>query len=194
MLYKYSMHVDCFPHCQKSRCLSLWEKNRHLTHNDKKLDLKTFRYQLEYTAIMLQCTLTNLRGRWQENNSSGINILGVHCTNINHELVICRTVILLKSALSFGHTQWSLIGLSQEKNKKIVGYFDLFGMAFVFFGQIYLVPLLCVCVCLSLHLLGWAHSLWRFLGPRLELLFSNLNWNLLGRIVRTQPNMNFSTT
>ena len=140
------MHVDCFPHCQKSRCLSLWEKNRHLTHNDKKLDLKTFRYQLEYTAIMLQCTLINLRGRWQENNSSGINILGVHCTNINHELVICRTVILLKSALSFGHTQWSLIGLSQEKNKKIVGYFDLFGMAFVFFGQIYLVPLLCVCV------------------------------------------------
>ena len=29
-----------------------------------------------------------------------------------------------------------------------------------------------VCVCLSLHPLGWAHSLWRFLGPQLGLLFS----------------------
>ena len=28
-----------------------------------------------------------------------------------------------------------------------------------------------VCVCLSLHPLGWAHSLWRFLGPQLGLLF-----------------------
>ena len=27
-----------------------------------------------------------------------------------------------------------------------------------------------VCVCLSLHPLGWAHSLWRFLGPQLGLL------------------------
>ena len=51
-----------------------------------------------------------------------------------------------------------------------------------------------VCVCLSLHPLRWAHSLWRFLGPQLGLLFSNLNWNLLGMIVRTQPNMNFSNT
>ena len=27
-----------------------------------------------------------------------------------------------------------------------------------------------VCVCLSLHPLGWAHSLWRFLGPQMGLL------------------------
>ena len=26
------------------------------------------------------------------------------------------------------------------------------------------------CVCISLHPLGWAHSLWRFLGPQLGLL------------------------
>jgi len=48
-------------------------------------------------------------------------------------------------------------------------------------------------MCLSLHLLGWAHSFRRFLGPQLGLLFSNLNWNLLGRIVRTHPHMNFSS-
>ena len=29
-----------------------------------------------------------------------------------------------------------------------------------------------MCVCLSLHPIGWAHSLWRFLGPQLEPLFS----------------------
>ena len=28
-----------------------------------------------------------------------------------------------------------------------------------------------VCVCLSLHPLGWAHSFWRFLGPQLGLHF-----------------------
>ena len=28
-----------------------------------------------------------------------------------------------------------------------------------------------MCVCLSLHPLGWAHSFWRFLGPQLGLLF-----------------------
>ena len=66
---------------------------------------------------------------------------------MNYELVISRTLILLMSALSFGHTQWSLIGLSQEKNKKIVGYFDLFGMAFVFFWpDISRTPVVCVCV------------------------------------------------
>ena len=46
-------------------------------------------------------------------------------------------------------------------------------------------------VCLPLHPLGWALSLWRLLGPKLELLFSNLNWNLLVWIVKTQPKMNF---
>ena len=46
-----------------------------------------------------------------------------------------------------------------------------------------------MCVCLSLHPLGWAHSLRRFRGPQFGLLFSNLNWNLLARKVRTQPNM-----
>ena len=36
-----------------------------------------------------------------------------------------------------------------------------------------------MCVCLSLHLLGWARSFRRFLGPQLGLLFSNLNWFFL---------------
>ena len=61
-------------------------------------------------------------------------------------------------------------------------------------AKLYYFRCVCVCVCSSLHPLRWAHSLWRFQGPQLGLLFSNLNRNLLGRIARTQPNMNFSTT
>ena len=49
-------------------------------------------------------------------------------------------------------------------------------------------------VCLSFHPSGWAHSLWRFLGPRLWLLFSNLHWKPLGMKVWTQHNINYSTT
>ena len=40
---------------------------------------------------------------------------------------------------------------------------------------------MCVCVCLSLHPLGWAHSLLRFLGPQLGLLFFEFELKATGK-------------
>ena len=45
---------------------------------------------------------------------------------------------------------------------------------------------MCMCVCLSLHPLRWAHSLWRIQGPQLRFLFSNLNSILLESADPTQ--------
>ena len=49
-----------------------------------------------------------------------------------------------------------------------------------------------LCACLSLHLFRLVNSFWRIMGPQLGLLFLNLIWNLLERIVQTKPKINFS--